>query len=76
MGEKSKATNGGKHMRIGLKFHKDIEDIKDERLKNGNSKERVSTEKITNLIIKHDSWGYIRQDLIEAPEEEINQYGI
>ena len=63
--------------RIGKDFHKCMEDIKDARLKNGKSKERIPTCKITNMIIKHKGvqWKNIMHDIINASEEEINKYG-
>lgn len=67
--------NGGIQARIGERFYKDIELIKDERLKNGKSKERVSTEKITNLITRHKLWPEISKEIIEIKESEVNKYG-
>ena len=49
--------------------------IKDKRLRNGKSKDRVSTEKITNLIVRHSSWEQISNKIIEADEEEVNKFG-
>lgn len=70
-------TNGGVPARIGNKFHIEIERIKDARLRNGKSTERVSTEKITNLIVKHnEAWERISKDIINAEEEEINEHGV
>lgn len=68
--------NGGILSRMGLKFHHEIEAIKDARLINGTSRERVSTEKITNLIIRHKHWKGIFEDLVKASEEEVNEYGL
>lgn len=68
--------HGGFPCRIGEKFHKVIEEIKDARLRNGKSKERVSTEKITNLITRHNSWKEIFLNIVEASEEEVNEYGL
>jgi hypothetical protein len=70
-------NNGGVPARIGKRFHEEIEKIKDARLKNGKSKERPSTEKITNLIVRHkESWKYISNDIINAEEEDVNRYGL
>ena len=68
-------TNGGITSRLGEKFHKEIERIKDQRLRNGNSKDRVSTEKITNCIVRYDYWKHISNKIIEFSEEELNEYG-
>ena len=67
--------NGGVQSRIGIRFYKEIELIKDKRLRIGKSKERVATEKITNLIVRHSSWPEIAKKLIEADEEEVTKYG-
>lgn len=69
-------SNGGVSSRIGNKFFKAIEDIKDARLRNGKSRDRVSTEKITNLIIRHSHWSRIAKDIIEADQQEVDRYGL
>lgn len=70
--------NGGKASRIGEKFHKAIEKIKDMKIENKTSKsrDRVSTEKITNLIIRHKYWPEILKNIVDAPEEEVQRYGL
>lgn len=65
----------GKQSRIGEKFYKAVELIKDKRLRNGQDKERMSTKVITNLIVRHDSWGNVSKKIIEADEEEVKVYG-
>ncbi len=67
--------NGGVMSRIGERFYKEIERIKDERLKNGKSRDRVATEKITNLIIRHKLWKDISKEMINIDEEEVEKYG-
>ncbi len=67
--------NGGKMTRVGERFYKEIELIKDKRLRNGKSKDRVSTEKITNLLVRHNSWPKIVNEIIEADEVEVNKFG-
>lgn len=74
--KKQSKKNGGRSSRMGLRFHKEIEKIKDSRLRNGNSKERVSTEKLTNLIVRHVHWAEIRQHITEISEEEVDNYGL
>lgn len=67
-------TNGGVPARIGKRFHSEIERIKTERIKKGKSKDKISTEKITNLIVRHnDSWGDISKDIINLEEEELER---
>lgn len=73
--EKNK-KNGGAHSRLGLKFHSEIEKIKDMRLRNGKSKERISTEKITNMIVRHKIWPQVFKDILSLEEEEIQKYGL
>lgn len=67
--------NGGVMSRIGERFYKEVERIKDEKLRNGTAKERVATEKITNLIIRHEDWKKIATRIIEANKEEVERYG-
>ena len=67
--------NGGVPSRIGERFYKQIESIKDKRLRNGKSKDRVATEKITNLIVRHKLWPQIAEEIIGANEEEVKKYG-
>jgi len=50
--------------RIGENFSKEIEEIKEERLKRGIDKKRKSTRRLTNLLIKHDNWEKIKEDTI------------
>ena len=71
---KTKKT-GGVPSRMGERFYKEVELIKDKRLRNGKSKERLATEKITNLIVRHSSWPDIAKKIIEADEKEIKEYG-
>ena len=73
--QEQKNINYGKQARVGFKFYKELENIKDKRLRNGKSKERVSTEKITNMITKHESWEGIRDDIIKSTQEEFDKHG-
>ena len=50
--------------RIGEHFSKEIEDIKEQRLERGIDKNRKSTRKLTNLLIKHRDWKKIKEDTI------------
>jgi len=67
--------NGSVQSRLGERFYKEIELIKDKRLRNGKSKERVATEKITNLIVRHTSWADISEKIINAEETEVEEFG-
>lgn len=70
---------GGKPARLGLVFHEKIEEVKDKRLlktiKLKTCKDRISTEKLTNLIVKHKLWPEIEEDIINATEEEVKKHG-
>ncbi len=68
-------TDKGKQSRIGQKFYKELELIKDKRLRNGKDKNRMATKVITNLIARHNSWSEIAKKIIEADEEEVKEYG-
>jgi len=76
MGTGKNKKNGGLPSKIGKKFHEEVERIKDARLKNGLSRDRVSTQKITNLIVRHNKWKEIFSHIVLAPEEEVNEYGL
>lgn len=60
---------------MGERFYKEVERIKDERLANRKSKDRVATEKITNLIVRHKLWSEIAKEIIGADEKEVLKYG-
>lgn len=72
----SNKRNGGVTSRIGKKFFQEVEKIKDAKLRNGTARDRVSTEKITNLIIRHKNWQEILTHIIEANAEEVKKYGL
>jgi len=71
---KTKKT-GGVQSRMGERFYKEVELIKDKKLRNGTAKDRVATEKITNLIVRHKLWPEIAKEITEADEEEVKKYG-
>ena len=74
--EKNKRKNGGVQSRLGHRFTEEIEKIKDSKLRNGTSRDRVSTEKISNLIVRHKLWRGISEHIIEADEEEVEKFGL
>lgn len=67
---------GGVQQRLGHRFSEEIEKIKDAKLKNGTAKDRVSTEKISNLIVRNLNWEKISKEIINADEEEVKTYGL
>lgn len=67
--------NGGRQARVGIRFHEAISKIQIQRIVNGTSKDKISTERVTNMIIRHKFWKEIVSDLINAKEEEIINYG-
>ena len=72
--ENKTKTKGGRPARIGNKFHAEIERVQLERIKRGKSKDKVSVEKLTNLMVRHkEAWGIITNDLITLKEEEIER---
>lgn len=71
-----KKKNGGIPARIGKKFSEEIGVIQDARLRNGKSKDRVSLEKISNLIVRHTLWDKIKVDLINATAKEVEDHGL
>lgn len=67
--ENIKTKNGTANCRIGRNFHNEITQIQKEMYK---IKGFISSEKITNLIIKHNKyWSIIKQDIVNASDEEI-----
>lgn len=72
----SRTKNGGISSRMGENFYEQIEKIKDGRLKNGKSKDRISTVRITNMIIRHKLWANISGDIVNADQKEIDQFGV
>lgn len=69
-------TKGGIPARIGKKFYDEIERIKKERLLNNKSNKIVSTEKITNLIVRHkESWEIIFNDIINIEDKDLERLG-
>lgn len=73
--QKEKKKTQSHAARLGNNFFKRIEEIKNARLKKGIDKERISTEKVTNLIIKHNSWSDVEKDIINATSEEVEEHG-
>lgn len=71
-----KKRNGGVFSRVGHTFKKEVEEIIDARLRNGKSTDRVSLEKISNLIVNNQHWGEMKEDIINATEEDIEKHGL
>lgn len=66
-----------KNARVGRKFYNQIEKINARRViddKPGR-RNRISTSKITNLIVNHDLWPKIFDTIVDTNEEEIKKYG-
>ena len=51
--------------RVGENFSKEIEEIKDERLKRGIDTKRKSTRVLTNKIVTHRDWKTIKEETIK-----------
>lgn len=58
-------SNGRTTQRIGENFNQQIEEIKQIRLNLGKDKKKSSTRKLTDQIIKHNSWEIIKEELIQ-----------
>lgn len=59
--------------RVGQLFHEEIKDIKNKRIEKKTSEEKVSTEKISNLIVKHKDFNQIKKEIIELPEDILEE---
>ncbi len=70
-----KSKNGDKPVRIGDKFHEEINDIIRERMVKWKLTKADATSKITNLITRHKLWNDIKNSLINADEKEVERYG-
>lgn len=76
----STKENGGRSARVGSRFHKEMEKVQAKKLKNGTgidkvTKKVVSIEKLTNMIAKNKYWEGMKEDLINANEQEIIEHG-
>lgn len=63
----------GVQQRVGHRFDQELEDIKVARIKNNKSKEKISTAKISNLIVRHKSFKKIKEDIIELEEDKLDE---
>ena len=51
--------------RIDVRFNKELENIKDQRLKRNIDKKRISSNKITSLIPRHKKWEKMKEDIVD-----------
>ena len=63
----------GVQQRVGHRFDEELEEIKVARIENKKSKEKVSTAKISNLIVRHKNFKKIKEDIIELEEGELDE---
>lgn len=70
MNEMKEEKWNAKTQRIGEDFNKEIESIKQERMKSKIDKKKKSTRVLTNMITKHREWPTIKKDLIYLDFEE------
>ncbi|KKM84189.1 hypothetical protein LCGC14_1301720 [marine sediment metagenome] len=63
-GDKPKESERDIVRRIGREFSDKLEDIKKKITKLRKVKRRISNGDITNMIIKHESWPEVEEDLI------------
>lgn len=66
-------TKGGLPARIGIKFHSEMERIRRAKKDNGTSRNEISTEKVSNIIIRHKAWPEIVEDIIETDESKLKE---
>lgn len=59
----------GVQQRVGHRFDKEIEEIRIARIDNKKSKEKISMAKISNLIVRHNKFKEIKEDIIKLEEE-------
>lgn len=57
-------NNGNHTSRIGKEFNKQLDEIKMGRIYNKLDKTQKSTRVLTDLIVKHNSWGKIKDEII------------
>ncbi len=50
--------------RVGTEFVEQVNSIIKARLDNGNDKKRISSKVVTNLIIKHNRWLEMKENII------------
>lgn len=72
MANGDKSSTWGIQSRNALKFHKWLNKIKNERLRNGNDNERISSVKLTHAICKWRQIEVLEKELIEASREELD----
>ena len=68
MAAKETFTTGNKLTRVGSEFVKVLTSIQEVRLRSGKDKKRTSLKKLSNLIIKHNSWALIQRDILALEE--------
>lgn len=61
----SKKNNENVITRIGEEFSKELEEIKKIRIEEGIDKKKKSLRALTNLIITHEGWAKIKEDIIK-----------
>lgn len=66
---------GSHQQRVGHKFFLEVEEIRLARIKKETSKDKISAEKITNMIANHKLWKEIKESIENATKEEIDEYG-
>jgi len=64
---------GGYPTRVGEKFHEEINGIMIGRIKNGKSKEKISSEKITDLIARHKDFAKIKEEILNIDDKELEK---
>ena len=68
---KKKIHSENKQARIGERFNREIDQIKEKRIELGIDRKRKSTRLLTELIIRHDSWPEMKRDMANLNLERI-----
>lgn len=63
----------GIQARIGKRFSDQVEHVKMQRIIDGKSTEKHSTRIITDLIVRHNNFKKIIEDIINLSEDEFNE---
>ena len=58
-------------VRIGDKFHKEIEEIQKSRMDSGLDKKKRSFRILSNLLVRHKLWSKIKQEMKEVDLNDI-----
>ncbi len=76
--EKKKNNNNGcanKLIRVSNKFDEELDKIQEERIDTGVDETKTSKPKLTGLIVKHNFWSKVKEDLVMFKFPKMNKKG-